>query len=276
MRRYLTIALTLGLALLHSHGTAAPSAELWERWQKHDPQSELQVNHAPWNQFLQKYLIAGENGINLVRYAQVTETDRKALDDYIRSLEQTPVSRLNRSRQQAYWINFYNALTLKVILDHYPVDSITDIDISPGFFSNGPWKKKLVTVEGEEVSLDDMEHRILRPIWQDPRVHYAVNCASIGCPNLQAKAFSAENMDVLMDKGAREYVNHPRGARVVNGELIVSSIYVWFKEDFGGSDAGVIEHLKKYARPELRSRLESVDRIADHEYDWSLNETGAD
>jgi hypothetical protein len=276
MRRYLTIALTLGLALIHSHGTAAPSAELWERWQKHDPQSELQVDHAPWNLFLQKYLVAGENGINLVKYAQVTDSDRKALDGYIRTLEQTPVSRLNRSRQQAYWINFYNALTLKVILDHYPVDSITDIDISPGFFSNGPWKKKLVTVEGEGVSLDDMEHRILRPIWQDPRVHYAVNCASMGCPNLQAQAFSAENLDVLLDKGAREYVNHPRGARVVNGELIVSSIYVWFEEDFGGNDAGVIEHLKKYARPELRDRLEAVDRIADHEYDWSLNEPGAD
>jgi hypothetical protein len=98
----------------------------------------------------------------------------------------------------------------------------------------------------------------------------------MGCPNLQAQAFSAENLDVLLDKGAREYVNHPRGARVVNGELIVSSIYVWFEEDFGGNDAGVIEHLKKYARPELRDRLEAVDRIADHEYDWSLNEPGAD
>jgi hypothetical protein len=275
MRRYLIPVLVLGVWLTQLAAWAAPDADLWPKWQQHDPQSELRVDHSPWDRFLQEYLVAAKNGINRVRYGQVSDPDRKVLETYIHTLEQTPVSRLNRDRQKAYWINFYNALTLKVILEHYPVDSITDIDISPGLFSNGPWKKKLVTVEGEAVSLDDMEHRILRPIWKDPRIHYGVNCASMGCPNLQSEAFTAENLDDLLDKGAREYVNHPRGARVVNGKLIVSSIYVWFQEDFGGTDAGVIEHLKKYARPELHRRLNKVDRISDDEYDWALNEPEA-
>jgi hypothetical protein len=264
--------LSLVLTLTHYSALAAPRAELWERWQTQDPQSNLRVDHSLWDQFLQKYVVRGDDGINLVGYAQVSSADRGNLDGYIRSLEETPVSRLSRSQQKAYWINFYNALTLKVILDHYPVESITDIDISPGLFSNGPWKKKLVTVEGQAVSLDDMEHRILRPIWNDPRIHYAVNCASIGCPNLQPVAFTPQNLEDLLNKGADEYVNHPRGARVVKGKLTVSSIYVWFQADFGDTDAGVIKHLKKYARPELRQQLEMIDRISDDAYDWSLNE----
>ncbi len=165
----------------------------------------------------------------------------------------------------------YNALTVKVVLDHYPVDGIRDIDFSPGLFADGPWDKKLVEIEGEDVSLNDIEHRILRPIWRDPRIHYAVNCASIGCPNLQPTAFTAANTDALLAAAAQAYVNHPRGARVEGGKLIVSSIYVWFQEDFGGNDAGVISHLRRYADPGLRSRLSRIERIGDHFYDWSLN-----
>jgi hypothetical protein len=154
----------------------------------------------------------------------------------------------------------------------YPVASIRDIDISPDWFSNGPWNAKLRAIEGEAVSLNDIEHRILRPIWRDPRIHYGVNCASIGCPNLRAQAFTAANAEALLASGARDYVNHPRGARIEDGRLIVSSAYVWFAEDFGGDDAGVIAHLRRYARPELRAALAEVDEIGDFVYDWRLND----
>ena len=146
------------------------------------------------------------------------------------------------------------------------------IDISPGFFADGPWGKKLIKIEGEEVSLNEIEHRILRPIWQDTRIHYVVNCASLGCPNLQDQAFTAENADKLLDQGAREYVNHKRGVLIENNKLKVSSIYKWFIADFGGNDAGVIEHLKLYALPELRNRLEGLNHISGHDYDWALND----
>jgi hypothetical protein len=159
-----------------------------------------------------------------------------------------------------------------VVLDHYPVESIRDIDISPGFFANGPWGKKLVHIEGETISLDDIEHRILRPIWKDPRIHYGVNCASIGCPNLQPQAYTAESTDALLDKGARDYINHSRGVLIASNKLIVSSIYDWFMEDFGGNDKGVIAHLQRYAEPSLREQLQRFSRISDHEYDWSLND----
>ncbi|MFZ0610819.1 MAG: DUF547 domain-containing protein [Desulfobacterales bacterium] len=272
MRKKILAALSGATFLIcAASAAAAPAADLWERWTANDPGSAVRVDHAAWDRFLKAYLINGPDGVTLVRYGQVSVADRTALERYIRRLAQTEVSRLNRNEQKAFWINLYNALTVKVILDHYPVRSIRAIDISPGLFSDGPWGNKLVSVEGQEVSLDDIEHRILRPIWQDARIHYGVNCASIGCPNLPPAAFTAENTDELLEKGAREFVNSPRGARVENGKLTVSSLYVWFQSDFGGTDAGVIDHLKKYARADLRAQLDRVTRISDHRYDWTLN-----
>lgn len=250
---------------------AAPSAELWERWTAHDPASQIQLDHGAWTRFLTRYVSARPDGINVVDYGGVSRADKSALADYIDALAAVRVSDLNRKEQFAYWVNLYNALTVIVILDAYPVESIRDIDISPGLFSNGPWGKKLVTIEGEKVSLDDIEHKILRPIWQDPRIHYAVNCASIGCPNLQLQAFTADNTEAFLEAGAVDYINHPRGAEVVRGKLVVSSIYDWFEDDFGGNDAGVIAHLRQYAKPDLKQALQGVSRVSDDRYEWDLN-----
>jgi hypothetical protein len=252
---------------------AAPKAHLWSRWEAHDPSSDVTIDHSAWNTFLKAYVSPGPNGVNLVSYSEVSFASRQILDDYVKYLSGVKVSGLNRPEQMAYWINLYNALTVKVVLDHYPIKSIRDINISPGFFTSGPWDKKLLRIEGEKVSLNDIEHRILRPIWRDPRIHYAVNCASMGCPNLRPQAFTPENLEDMLDAGAKDYVNNPRGAEVsAGGKLTVSSIYEWYKEDFGGTDRGVIEHLKKYAKPGLRKRLKGISRISDDRYDWSLNE----
>jgi hypothetical protein len=200
--------------------------------------------------FLKKYVVTDHpSGINRVRYAAVTADDKKALGAYLQHLQQADVTRLNRSEQKSYWINLYNALTVKVVLDHYPVKSIRDIDISPGIFSDGPWEAKLLIIQGRKVSLDDIEHRILRPLWKDNRVHYAVNCASLGCPNLQPDAYTAENTEALLEKGTREYENHARGARLGGDRLRLSSIYDWFQADFGASEEGVLRHLTSMRSP---------------------------
>ena len=253
--------------------SAAPKADLWEYWKQHDPDSSLSPDHSAWSGLLKAYISPGPEGINRFDYQGVTTEDRSRLDSYIQSLTETQVGSLSRASQKPFWINLYNALTIQVVLDHYPVESIKDIDISPGFFASGPWGKKLVRIEGEELSLNDIEHRILRPVWKDPRIHYAVNCASLGCPNLQTEAYTPQNIEALLDKGARAYVNHPRGVDIDGGDLVVSSIYTWFQEDFGDSDTGVIEHLLHYAEPELRKKLQEFDDIDHDRYDWSLNET---
>jgi hypothetical protein len=251
----------------------APAAELWPRWQTHDPDSAVIVDHADWGLLLERYLVANHpSGINRFRYSSVTAGDRQALKNYLRMMQAVSVSALNHDEQKAYWINLYNASTVDVILDHYPIKTLRDIDISPGFFSNGPWDAKLLTIEGQQVSLNDIEHRILRPIWRDNRVHYAVNCASLGCPNLQPQPFTSHNLDMLLEKAARDYINHPRGLSFPSGKLRISSIYVWFKEDFGGSEEGIILHLEKYLTPEKLKELAAVQKKMSHHYDWDLNE----
>lgn len=261
----------IGLFGMTSMALAAPKSQLWERWSAHDPGSTVAIDHAIWDSLLQQYVVRGADGVNRFAYQrlQASEIDRAQLREYLERMSQTEISRHNRDQQRAFWINLYNAITIDVVLKDYPIESIREI--RSGVFSPGPWKLELIEIEDEALTLDDIEHRILRPLWRDPRVHYAVNCASIGCPNLQDRAFTAANTDNLLNQGAFEYVNHPRGARVVDGKLRVSSIYRWFEADFGDSEAGVIAHLKQYAETDLRNALDGVDGIDDDHYDWNIN-----
>jgi len=272
-KRYL-YGLTLACLLIQAIGVsqvvAAPKAELWEKWTAHSQNNTRSIDHNGWDLFLKKYVKSHASGVNRIAYGQVSDSDRVNLETYINALAQTPISQFNRQEQLAYWINLYNALTVKVVLDHYPVKSVRDI--KSGLFSSGPWGKKLVTVEGEQLTLDNIEHRILRPIWKDPRIHYAVNCASIGCPNLQPIAFTAAVLPTLLDQAAAEYINHPRGFTLKGSKLVVSSIYVWFQEDFGDSDEGVIQHLQQYSGPDRSKALAEVRKISDDRYDWTLND----
>lgn len=262
----------IGMLLLGSSAQAAPKAELWARWQKHDPASRQQIDHGAWDRFLKQYVVTNDPaGIHRVRYHSVTPEDRKALKNYLQALQAIAVSDYQRPEQRAYWINLYNAATVDLILGRFPVASIRDINISPGLLARGPWGAKLLSVEGEKLSLDDIEHRILRPIWKDNRVHYALNCASLGCPNLQPVAYTAANIEELLERGAREFINHPRGVAIQNGRLRVSSIYVWFQEDFGGDAEGLMEHWQRYAGPRLADALDKYSGGLAHDYDWRLN-----
>jgi hypothetical protein len=183
---------------------------------------------------------------------------------------------LDGREQFAFFVNLYNAKTIDIVLDHYPVKSIKDISLGGGLFaslSGGPWKAKVVNVNGAALSLDDIEHGILRSRFRDPRVHYAVNCASIGCPNLSNEAYTGAKLDTQFDGAARSYVNSPRGFRFDGQALVASSIYKWFKDDFGGSNQGIVKHALKYADPDLGTKLGAVRSISGFEYDWSLNDT---
>jgi Protein of unknown function, DUF547 len=252
----------------------APKAELWPRWQKQNSASTQVIDHQAWDRFLKQFVVAPHpSGINRLRYRAVTEEDIKNLKGYLETMRGIAISNYNRAEQKAYWINVYNAVTVDVILSRYPVASIRDVNISPGFLARGPWGAKLFGAEEEKLSLDDIEHRILRPIWRDNRVHYALNCASLGSPNLQAAAFTGQNTEVLLEKGAREFVNHSRGVEIQNNRLKVSSIYVWFQEDFGRGAEGLMEHWQKYANPKLAHVLEKYNGGLAHDYDWRLNDT---
>ena len=122
------------------------------------------------------------------------------------------------------------------------------------------------------MSLNDIEHRILRPLWQDARLHYALNCASLGCPNLLNSAYNADTIELQLDQAAMAFVNNPRGVSFTDGKLYVSSIYNWFRDDFGKSHTAVINHVKRYAAAPLKNTLADTTQIAGYRYNWSLND----
>ncbi len=274
VRAYI-LFLTLGLAQVVGMGAAhaalfVPDAQLWSIWEASDETNMQAIDHAPWQATLDKYLDSNHSsGINRFKYAAVSAADRAALDAYLVELQAIDPRGYRRVEQRAYWINLYNAATVALIIDHFPVKSIRKI--YGGLLGLGPWNKSLLTVAGESLTLNDIEHRILRPIWTDPRIHYAVSCASLGCPNLAARAYTGDNTDALFEAGARAYINHLRGAEFRNGKLQVSTIYKWFKVDFGNSKEGVIAHLQNYAEPPLASRLATWDGRLRYDYNWDLN-----
>jgi hypothetical protein len=234
---------------------------------------------AALDSLLARYVVPHADGVTRVRYAawKAAAADLAALDSWIEAAAARRPSAMPRLTAFAYWANLYNALTLKVVLARHPVASIRDIrstgvPLDPkGWF--GPWRTRLVTVEGRRLSLDDIEHEIMRPGFRDPRVHYAVNCASIGCPNLWPHAWRAATLERELDAAAAAFVNHPRGVTVLpDGRLRVSSIYAWFREDFGGDEAGVLAHLRRHAAPALAAALARARGIAEDVYDWTLND----
>jgi hypothetical protein len=247
-----------------------PDIEPWAFWVSSDEECTIAIDHDDWQRFLDIYLATDyADGINRVDYAGVTPEDRVRLQVYIDRMSLTDPREYTLAEQQAYWLNLYNALTVSVVLEHYPVKSIRKIN--GGLLGTGPWNEALIEVAGQALSLNDIEHRILRPIWRDPRIHYAVNCASFGCPNLAADVYTASNADAMLDAGARAFINNPRGVDWQAGKLQLSSIYDWYDTDFGATREEQLQHLASYADGELAQRLQEYSGRIRYDYDWRLN-----
>ena len=266
--------LAIGVAALwYFNGQNQSSEEVTEFWQAHNPSSNTIIDHSQWQEILDEYLITDDDsGVYLVDYELLSE-DPTLLNDYINYLTQLAPKDYNKNEQMAYWINLYNALTVQLIVSHYPLESITDLGEST--LSFGPWDDIITTVSAQPLSLNHIEHSILRPIWQDPRIHFAVNCASIGCPNLQGTAFTGDNLDTLLNQGAQDYLNHERGLTLdeEDNTLYLSSIFKWYAEDFGADEAAVITALANYlADGDLKDQLTSFDGNVSYDYNWQLNE----
>ena len=269
LRNHLLGALLTLACLSLQPVSAAPSSDLWPMWQASDETSDRSVDHSAWQRLLDRYLLVADDGPNLFRYGAVSADDRAALDDYLERLAGLDPRVLARAEQLAYWINLYNALTVQVVLHHPQEDSI--LGMGGGWFSRGPWNETLLEIAGQPMTLNDIEHRILRPIWQDRRVHYAVNCASFSCPDLAPEAYTRDNAGRLMDAGEHSYLRHPRGLEFrPDGTLSLSSIFEWYVEDFGGSRDTLLAYLAEQ-RPELADRLQGYQGRIHYHYDWSLN-----
>lgn len=265
-RRLLT-----SLAVVHAvEAWAAPKAEPWAFWEPRTPTVEKTVDHGDWQRLLDAYLVTEHpSGVYRFRYGDVRPEHRGTLRDYLQELQALDPRSLPGSEQLAYWINLYNALTVDLVLAHYPVESIRKI--RPHFFAFGPWDMEVAEVAGQDLTLNDIEHRILRPLFREPRIHFAINCASIGCPNLSARAFTGANAESQLEDLTSAFLAHPRGMEWRSDGLFLSSIFNWFAEDFGG-ERGVLAFIARYVPAAAAGRLRNHDGSISYGYDWRLND----
>lgn len=274
------------------------------------------INHQPWQQLLQRYLIEVDDindslkltnnkknsktaqleqlpvkttpvkatPVNTIQvkkipvktirrfdYAAVSLADQAMLHHYISTLEATKISQYSRDEQLAFWVNLYNALTVQLIVKHYPVTSIKDI----GNMITGPWNDEITRVAGMPLTLNQIEHGIIRANWQDSRVHYVLNCASIGCPDLPKRPLLADHIEQQLEQAARAFVNQKKAVHFTQEQLVLSKIYQWFSDDFGADfvdnrDA-LIAHLAQYAQPQLKKKLLNFKGDIRYQYNWQLN-----
>jgi hypothetical protein len=196
------------------------------------------------------------------------KTDEAQLDSYLAILSHTDVKSLSRNSRFAFYINAYNAFTIKLVLTKYPgINSIKEIG---SFFSN-PWNIKFISLQGKTISLDHIEHDILRPIFKDPRIHFAINCASKSCPRLRKEPYEGDILDDQLNDQARDFINDKRHMYITGDTLYISKIFKWFEADF--SDNPLL-FIKTHAFGELKERLNTPGKplkINYLNYDWTLN-----
>jgi len=235
------------------------------------PKGGGSVDHAAFDAILSAYVVQDANAYNTIRYRNLKTQGQRQLKSYIAMLQSVQPATLSINEAHAYWINLYNAVTLAVVTNHYPVTSIKKINLGGGgLFGSGPWSRKLVSVDGTDLSLDDIEHRIVRPIFSDPMSHYGVNCASYSCPNLFVRAYTGANVDAQLAQNARHYVNHRRGVSVKSGRITSSKIYSWYAADFGGKPR-LKSHWGGFATPDHGKAINAAS-LGRFVYDWSLND----
>lgn len=222
------------------------------------------VNHEQFTLLLKKHV--SSNG--MVDYEGFIE-DKEVFDRYLSLLRNNPPNEetWTKNEQMAYWINAYNAFTIDLIMQHYPVSSIKDIGSTIQIpFVNTPWDIKFIKIGDVEYDLNNIEHGILRKKWSDPRIHFAVNCASFSCPRLRREAYEADILSQQLDEQAIAFINNEELNSVKDGRAELSKIFSWYAGDFKRI-LPVKEYINQYSEVLMSSKTE----IDYKEYDWTLN-----
>lgn len=223
--------------------------------------------HNAWDVLLKKHVLSGK--VNYKGFIQ----DKAGLKAYLQKLATIDISAYSQNEKLAYWINAYNAYTVKLIVDNYPLKSIRDL--------SSPWKKKFCRVAGKTVSLDFIEHKILRKEFSEPRIHFAIVCASIGCPDLQPFAYRATHIEAQLGTVARKFFTSPKHFKIIPDEedgryiyIHISKIFQWFGDDFGPNKKARVSFFIQYAEGENLGLLKHAETIVIKylKYDWSLND----
>lgn len=222
---------------------------------------QFSVVHQPWTDLLQKHVDAK----GFVSYKGFLEDSLK-LNDYLNVLSATPpTDEWTRAEKLAFWINAYNAFTVKLIINHYPVSSIKDIKKGIPFV-NSVWDIKFFEIGGMRMSLNEIEHSILRKEFEEPRIHFSIVCASMSCPKLRNEAFTAEKLEQQLQAQAVDFINDSTKNEIEMEEIRISSIFKWFSGDF--TNNGTVQ---EFIRPFSQQDFVSSAKVKYLPYDWNLN-----
>ncbi len=234
-----------------------PTQKVAEQQPDEEEQTETSppdaVTHAAWDALLKKYVSASGK----VNYQGFQKEERK-LDAYLETLKNNPPqSNWSRHEKLAYWINVYNAFTVKLIVKNHPVESITSLH------SGKPWDVKWIDIDSKTYTLNEVEHDIIRPRFDEPRIHFAVNCAAQSCPPLLNAAYTADKLNTQLEQQTKKFINNSKYNSISAGSVEVSKIFDWYKEDFNN----LIAFLDKYTQTDI----DSDAKVSYKNYDWTLN-----
>jgi len=242
-------------------------------------------SHAAWDALLKRHVVVAPNGVSSRADYAGFRADRAALQAYVDGLSavtQAEYRGWKREQQLAFLINAYNAQTVSLVLTRYPdLASIKDL----GSILKSPWKRQFFTLLGAERSLDDVEHGLIRApgAFEEPRIHFAVNCASVGCPMLRAEAFVAERLDMQLEDAARKFLADRTRNRLDagSGALEISKIFDWYREDFEKGASGSLARFLAHFSDQLADGATARTLVRDGrppirylDYDWKLNDAG--
>ena len=222
------------------------------------------IGHTIWDSLLQKHVTKA----GLVDYKGFMQ-DSTRLQRYLGLLSSHHPNEKHWSRNErlAYWINAYNAFTVDLILKHYPVKSIKDIKNGIPFV-NTVWDIKFIEIEQRTYDLNNIEHGIIRPKFEEPRIHFAVNCASISCPKLQNFAYTADQLDEQLTQAVEEFLADDGKNRIAEDKAVLSKLFTWYGGDFKADGRSKIDYINQYAPVKMNTDAE----ISYMDYDWNLND----
>lgn len=216
-------------------------------------------SYKEWDQFLKQYTIQKDKQ-TLVKYNDIKKEELKPILAQFESVKKDDFKSWSADQKLAFWINAYNAFTIELVLKHYPIKSIKDI----GSLFSSPWSKEFIKIMGKEMSLDDIEHDTIRKEFKEPRIHFAVNCASLGCPSLYRSAFTGELLESQLKAVEDHFLNNKEKNQMRGNILYLSKIFDWYGDDFkkfGG--------VKRYFERKFELKASDVKFL---DYDWNLNE----
>ena len=265
LRKLAILGLSLGLMVTYSFAAhAAPAAKQNSFFYDSEELNEFFVDHSLWDELLKKYVSDHPSGISRFDYDGVTAADKARIEEYLAMLEQLDPRQMSMGTQKPYWLNLFNASLIWQVIDSEPETSIKEIS------SRVLWRKKRLYISMQDVSLDIIEHGILRTNFDDPRIHFGITGGTLGSANILNTAYTQENVEELLEQNTRDFLNQPRGLSFDKGRPTLSTIFKWYSKDFGARADDIKAFVAKYLSDEKKQLWNDARRFG-YSYDWGLN-----